>query len=161
MRWFLVALVFVIACNSKSSSSSSGAAAPSKLTLVEQGNETNKVNVEMAVPAGWQPDSSHPASWKIDGAFMLELVVIDPGGKDNASRLDHAIRMQFDKDAKVTRNDYPDGRAWIWETQPNGNLHARMFVPYAGGVVMGVAILTDKTKLDGVKAAFETLKVVP
>lgn len=158
MRWFLVALLFVISC-SKSSSSSSGSSGPSKLTLVDN-DPSNKVNVEMVVPASWHADSQ-PNSWKMEGAYMLTLVFIDLGGTDNASRLAHAINAQFDKDAKVTRNDYPDGRAWIWETQPNGHFHARMFIPTPHGVVMGVALFDDKSKLDGIKAAFETIKVVP
>jgi hypothetical protein len=163
MRWILVVALLISSCSSKSNSGSGSAAASaaSKFTLVEQGNEANKVNVEMAVPAAWQVDASQPRAWKMDGAYMLALVLVDAGGDDNASRLDRVIKMQFDKDAKVTRNDYPDGRAFIWETQPNGKLHARMFVPSAKGIVMGVAMGLDKTKLDGVKAAFETLKIVP
>lgn len=155
MRWFLLALVFVVGC-SKSSSSSG----PTKFTLTDV-DPKNKVNVEMVVPSSWKPDPSEPASFKMDGAFMLSLVFIDAGGTDNASRLDRVIKMQFDKDAKVTRNDYPDGRAWIWEPQQEGRVHARMFIPTSHGVVMGVSMLDDKSKLDGVKAAFETIKVVP
>ena len=158
MRWILVAVLCVVSCSKSPSSGSSG---PSKITVVESGNEKNKVNVEMAVPSAWHADSSRPTSWKMDGAFMLSLVLVDAGGDDSKARLDRVIKMQFDKDAKVTRNDYPDGRAWIWETQPNGGIHARMFVPSANGVLMGVAMLDDKTKLDGVKAAFETIKIVP
>src|SRR3569623_551744 len=126
MRWFLVALVFVLSC---SKSSSSGSGAPSKFTLVD--DQSNKVNVEMVVPGSWQPDSSLPAS----------------------------IKMQYENPTAPTRQDYPDGRVWI--AQPDGDrIHARMFVPGPKGVVMGFAMLTDKSKLDGVKAAFDTLKIV-
>lgn len=67
--------------------------------------------------------------------------------------------MQFGDMADATRNDYPDGRVWISQPQQNGNVHARMFVAYENGVAMGIAVLSDKSKLDGVKAAFETLRV--
>ena len=131
----------------------------SKFTLAEAGNESNKVTVEFAVPASWSPSSSGPQpSWKADGAAMLQLVVANAGGDDNATRIANVAKMQFEDQPAPTRTDYPDGRVWM--TQPDGNrIHARMFVPYAGGVVMGFAMLTDKSKLDGVKAAFETLKI--
>lgn len=131
----------------------------SKFTLAEAGNESNKVTVEFAVPASWSPSTSGPQpSWKTEGASMLQLVTVDAGGKDNATRIANAAKMQFENDPPPTRTEYPDGRVWM--TQPDGNrIHARMFVPYPGGVVMGFAMLTDKSKLDGVKAAFETIKI--
>ncbi len=130
----------------------------SKLTLTEAGDATNKVTVELSVPADWRTEPQEPASWKMDGARELSLAVVEPGGNDNATRVAKAIKMQYGDLAGATRNEYPDGRAWI--SRPEGdNTHARMFVPYAGGVVMGVAVLSDSAKLDGVKAAFETLKI--
>jgi len=154
MRWFLVALVFVLSC---SKSSSSGSGAPSKFTLVD--DPSNKVNVEMVVPGSWQTDSSMPASFKMDGAAILSLVYVDAGGKDTADRVQRVIKMQYENPTAPTRQDYPDGRVWI--AQPDGDrIHARMFVPGPKGVVMGFAMLTDKSKLDGVKAAFDTLKIV-
>lgn len=175
MRWILLVALVVVSCKSKSasdkggasSSSSSGAAESSsakggvsKFTLVEAGDDTNKVNVEMAVPSSWKVDDSIKGgpSWKLDGARMLSLVTISTGGHDAATRLDKAIKMQDLADG--ARTDYPDGRAWVTK-QDGANVHSRMFIPYAGGVVMGVSLLADKSKLDGVKAAFETLKVVP
>ena len=155
MRWFLVALVFVLSCSKSSSSGSSG---PSKFTLADS-DPTNKVNVEMAVPGSWTADSSMPASFKMDGAAMLALVYVDAGGKDTADRVQHVIKMQYENPTAPTLQDYPDGRVWI--AQPDGDhIHARMFVPGPKGIVMGVAMLTDKSKLDGVKAAFETIKIV-
>lgn len=173
MRWFhAAALVFAISCNSKKSApetsgagssattttaASSGKAGMSKFTVTEAGDDSNKVNVEFAVPSSWQTDSAGPApSWKMDGARMLSLATISPRGSDNAARVDKAIKQQDLADG--TRNDYPDGRVFV--SKPDGaNIHARMFVPYAGGVLMGIAVLSDKSKLDGVKAAFETIKI--
>jgi len=120
--------------------------------------EDSKVNVELAVPAGWSSAAADPPSWKMDGARMLSLAAVSPGGSDNASRVEKAIKMQYDDLGGAARAEYPDGRVWI--AHPEGaNVHARMFVPYAGGVVMGVAMLSDASKVDGVKAAFETLKI--
>ena len=132
----------------------------SKFTLTEAGDDTNKVTVELAVPAQWRTNSETPPSWKIDGARRLALAVVGPGGSDNAERVASAIKMQFSDLAGAARQDYPDGRVWI--AQPEGaNVHARMFVPYEGGVAMGIAMLSDASKVEGVKAAFETLKIAP
>ena len=131
----------------------------SKFALTVVG-EDHKVNVELAVPGGWSTDAADPPSWKLDGARLLSLAAVSPGGRDDASRVAAAIKMQYADLAGAVRADYPDGRVWI--AHPEGaNVHARMFVPYAGGVVMGVAMLSDASKVDGVKAAFETLKIAP
>ncbi len=131
----------------------------SKFTLTVVG-EDSKVNVELAVPGSWSSDAPDPPSWKMDGARMLSLAAVSSGGSDNASRVDKAIKMQYADLGGAARNDYPDGRVWI--AHPEGaNVHARMFVPYPDGVVMGVAMLSDASKVDGVKAAFETLKIAP
>lgn len=130
-------------------------------TLTEAGDDTNKVTVQFAAPADWKTDSAGPQpSWKADGLPTLQLVTIGPSGKDNATRVEKAIKAQFGGAAGATRNDYPDGRVWI--AQPQGSrIHARMFVPYASGVAMGFAMVADASKLDAVKAAFETLKIAP
>lgn len=131
----------------------------SKFALTVAGDDS-KVNVELAVPDGWSTDAAAPPSWKMAGARMLSLAAVSPGGRDDASRVDKAIKMQYGDLGGAARTDYPDGRVWI--AHPEGaNVHARMFVPYAGGVVMGVAMLSDASKVDGVKAAFETLKILP
>jgi len=69
--------------------------------------------------------------------------------------------MQYDEVGADERTDLPDGRVWIAH-QDGENLHARMFVPYPGGVVMRVAILgpDGAGALPEVRAAFETLRVV-
>lgn len=132
----------------------------SRFALTELGDDNNKVTVELAVPSSWQPGDAdaHNPSWKMDGARNLALATVGPRGSDAAARVEEAIKMNFDDPATATRNTYPDGRVWV--TEPDGaNLHARMFVPYAGGVVMGIALLSDKSKVDSVKAVYETLKI--
>jgi hypothetical protein len=130
----------------------------SKFTLSEAGDDSNKVTVELTVPGNWQSAGDNPPSWKMDGARMLSLAVVDPGGNDNAARVQDTIKMQYDDLTGATRNDYPDGRVWIAQKE-GAMVHARMFVPYAKGVVMGIAMLSDASKVDGAKAAFETLKI--
>lgn len=120
------------------------------------------VDVELAVPSGWSPDGSVPdPAWKRDGALMLSLAAIAPSGSDDEVRVRKAIRMQYDDVGADERTDLPDGRVWIAHREGD-NLHARMFVPYAGGVVMGVAILgpDGASALPEVRAAFDTLKIV-
>jgi hypothetical protein len=131
----------------------------SKFALTVVG-EDSKVNVEFAVPGGWTSSAADPPSWKMDGARLLSLAAVSPGGNDSTSRVAKAIKMQYADLAGAARAEYPDGRVWI--AHPEGqNVHARMFVPCAAGVVMGVAMLSDASKVDGVKAAFETLKLAP
>jgi len=132
----------------------------SKITLSEAGDDNNKVTVELGVPASWQagPADEHNPSWTMDGAKRLALATVGPRGSDDATRVEKAIKMNFDDPATATRAPYPDGRVWVTE-QEGANLHARMFVPYPGGVAMGIALLSDKSKLDSVKAVFETMKI--
>ncbi len=120
------------------------------------------VAVEFAVPAGWSADPSMPdPAWKRAGARLLSVVAVAPSGGDDEVRVRKAIRMQYDEVGADERTDLPDGRVWIAH-QDGENLHARMFVPYPGGVVMGVAILgpDGAGALPEVRAAFETLRVV-
>ena len=167
MRWLLVvASVAAISCKAKASEPSGGApsstevspdkAAASKFTLTEAGDETNKVTVELVVPSTWR--AAPAATFTADGAVMLSLANVSATGSDAASRVEKAIKRQFEDVASATRKDYPDGRVWFAQPQ-NENVHARMFVPYAGGVVMGIAVLSDKAKLEGVRSTFETLTI--
>lgn len=133
----------------------------SKFTLNVDGEPP--VAVTLAVPGGWSPDGSmaDPA-WKREGALMLSLVAVSPSGDDDAARVARAIKMQYDAVGADERTDLPDGRVWIAHREGE-NLHARMFVPYPGGVVMGVAILGAEGAgaLPEVRAAFETLTIAP
>ena len=161
-----------LACGSSKSSAPSGGAggaggappaAPGKapmhrFTLTIPGEPS--VTVELAVPAGWAPDTSGPEpAWKLDGVPMLMLAAISPTGDDDATRVRKAIRMQYGDDAG--RVDLSGGRVWM-QVQEGDNLHARIFVPYPGGVVMGVAMIGagGTGKLAEIRTAFETLTVV-
>lgn len=118
------------------------------------------VTVEFAVPAGWSPDTSgSDPAWQRAGALLLSVVAVSPSGDDEV-RMRKAIRMQYGEVADGERTDLGDGRVWI-ARQEGENLHARMFVPYAGGVVMGVAILgpDGAGALSEVRAAYDTLRV--
>ena len=131
----------------------------SKFTLNVDGEPP--VAVTLAVPGGWSLDGSmtDPA-WKREGALMLSLAAVSPSGDDDAARVARAIKMQYDAVADTERTELSGGRVWI-ARQEGENLHARMFVPYLGGVVMGVAILGAEGAgaLPEVRAAFETLAI--
>jgi hypothetical protein len=118
------------------------------------------VTVELAVPAGWKltPTADGP-QWGFDGALMLLLTAVSPRGDDDAARVDRAIQNQYREVAPGERTDLSGGRAWV-QRKDGDNVHARMFVPYAGGVVMGVAVLDagGAKRLSEVKAAFETIE---
>lgn len=176
MRWFII-VALVAGCGSSKSSapaagSGSAKAAPgaaaaqpgkassmTKFTLNVDGEPP--VAVELAVPSGWRADGGADPAWSRDGALMLSLAAVSPSGDDDAARVNRAIRMQYDTVGADERTDLPDGRVWIAHREGE-NLHARMFVPYPGGVVMGVAILGAEGAgaLPEVRAAFDTLKIV-
>lgn len=119
------------------------------------------VDVELTVPAHWElrPTADGP-QWRFEGALLCTVTAISPRGDDDAARVARAITMQYDDDAEADRVALSNGRVWV--ARPDGdNLHARMFVPYPGGVVMGVVILEGSAaaQLPAVKAAFETLAI--
>mgnify|MGYP001210283797 CR=1 FL=1 len=134
------------------------ASSMTKFTLNVDGEPP--VAVELAVPSGWRADGSPDPTWSREGALMLSLVAVSPSGDDDQARVNRAIRMQYDAVGADERTDLPDGRVWIAHREGE-NLHARMFVPYPGGVVMGVAILGAEGAgaLPEVRAAFETLTI--
>jgi hypothetical protein len=105
----------------------------SKFTLNVDGEPP--VAVTLAVPGGWSLDGSMPdPAWRRDGALMLSLAAVSPSGDDDAARVARAIKMQYDAVADTERTELSGGRVWI-ARQEGENLHARMFVPYPGGVV--------------------------
>lgn len=117
------------------------------------------VTVDFAVPAGWKPDpAGPPASWQVAGVPMVMLAAVSPLGDDEAARLARAISMQYGDGAGAERAELSGGRVWM--ARPDGdNLHARLFVPYANGVVMGVAFVSPGGPLAAIRAAFETIRV--
>jgi|GEM_PF-3097485 len=123
------------------------------------------VTVELTVPAGWAADATNSSSagpaWTLPGARTLSLLAISPRGDDDATRVGKAIRMQFSDLADGDRAELAAGRVWVAH-QDGDNIHARIFVPFAAGVVMGVAVLSEDAagKLPEIKAAFETIAIV-
>ena len=122
-----------------------------------------KVRVSMELPESWRdsvgPDGapSFTAPGLAGQKFGLAAAAAD--GEDPAARIEQVFKWQYEDGAGVTRAPLPDGR--LWASRVEGRItHARMFVPVAGGVVMGVAMLRDLTaaQLAEVRAAFETLR---
>lgn len=181
MRWVVV-VILVVACSSSkktdpgsAAGSASGAAASpaaadspakapamSKYSVMPVG-ETTPISVEVAIPSGWTVDSSSPdgPTFQIPGAEVRQLTInaLALGG-DAEARMAKAIRMQYDDAAGAERSELSGGRVWMVRRE-NVVDHARMFVPYDGGVVMGVAIVTHASadRLPAIKQAFETIAV--
>ncbi|MBK9035440.1 MAG: hypothetical protein IPL61_29985 [Myxococcales bacterium] len=180
MRWPLVVVASsLIACGSSkqaepgqagpaaapakgSATATPGKVTMSKFTLNVDGEPP--VAVELAVPAGWKADTSAAApdgpSWTTPGARLLMLAAIAPSGGDDEVRMRKAIRMQYDDGEGAERTELAGGRVWMVRTEGE-NLHARMFVPYERGVVMGVAMMAAdaSAQLPAIRAAFETLTI--
>lgn len=120
-----------------------------------------EVTVQFSPPASWATHAlfSRPGkpAWKLEGARMLSLVAIDTRGDDDAARVEAGIAQQFSDLSTVERTELPGGRVWTVRKEDDGGVHARLFVPFAQGVVMGVAQLDGTDALAGVKAAFETI----
>lgn len=143
----------------------SGSGTVSAMRTYTLTNDDGPVTVELAVPPSWTEDTAMSTPdgpvWKVAGARHLALAAVAPMGDDEV-RMRKAIRMQYGEDQSAAeRADLDGGRVWM-SRQEGDNLHARIFVPYPGGVVMGVAMLgpDGAGRLADVRAAFETLRVV-
>jgi hypothetical protein len=186
MRSALACSVLLVACGSSkpaepapSTSAVSGSAKPShaapaipsptkagSMTTYHLSNTGSDlpVTVEIAIPPAWTADpiaTPDAPMWKLAGARLLSLVAISPRGDDDATRVGKAIKMQYDDLTGAERVDLPDGRVWI-SARDGENQHARLFVPFADGVVMGVAILEVESagQLPAIRAVFDTIKIV-
>lgn len=111
-------------------------------------------------------DTSDPETptFQIQGAQVRQLAfaALTSLRGDAAERMATAIKLQFGDGAGAERHDFPDGRVWM-SGMKGTNLHARMFVPYEGGVLMGIALLGKDSgdRLPEIRSVFETIKVVP
>jgi hypothetical protein len=164
----LVAVLSVVACKSskKSEPAATGetaAGAMKTFTLNVTGGDA-PVKITADVPSGWSADTSDPdqVTFKVSGAANTDVafLAIAPG-RDPAKRLDKAIEMQFGGTPEAKREDLSDGRVWM--SGPLGeNTHARIFVPFDGGVVMGVVTQPKESadRLPEIRKVFETIKVV-
>lgn len=133
-------------------------------TIAGDGSETVKIQVE--IPASWTVDTSDPETpeFKINGAQVRHMAfsALTSLRGDAKEQLATAIELQFGDGAGAEREDLPDGRVWMSGTAGT-NLHARMFVPYEGGVLMAIALLAKGSggKLPEIRSVFETIKIVP
>lgn len=133
-------------------------------TIAGDGSDT--VKIQVAIPASWTADTSDPETprFKISGAQVRDLAFATKTSLrgDAKEQMATAIKHQFGDGAGTEREDLPDGRVWMSGTLGT-NLHARMFVPYEGGVLMAIALLAKDSggKLPEIRSVFETIKVVP
>ena len=169
----LVAALGVIACESSkksepatsSESGSAGGAASSSgeqtFTLTPTGGDM-PVKVTASIPSSWKVSKNgDDVSFNVgNGEAIVGLTAIAPNG-DAGERLTKAIKAQFGDSANAKREDLPDGRVWVSETDDK-NAHGRMFVPTDDAVVMGLAVLPPEqaSKLPEMRKVFETIKVV-
>ena len=176
LAWGLLVVALLLGCGCpKSSPSAAGsseaptggatsASEPAMTRFILNVDGEPPVTVALAVPAGWKPDTSSAApdgpSWNAPGSRLLMLAAVSPGGDDAEVRMRKAIRMQYGDADGAERVELGGGRVWVVRTEGD-NLHARMFVPYAHGVVMGVAMMAAdaRARLPDIRAAFETLTI--
>lgn len=158
----LVALALA-ACGSSGSSGPSSAPRARTYDLSVLG-ASEPVRVQVQLPATWKEtpgDRGEPwfALPGVDGA-LLTIAAVSPAGTAD-ERMAKAIKLQYGDAAGATRADLPGGRVWIVEHEGSRE-HARMFVPYADGVVMGAAMLEDPdgTRVPAIRAVFDTITIV-
>jgi hypothetical protein len=125
--------------------------------------DTAPISIEVAIPSDWIEDASSPEGpeFQIPGVEVRVLTInalLIRG--DAEARMAKAIRMQYADGADAERRDLSGGRVWMVRREKVVD-HARMFVPYDEGVVMGVAILTHASadRLPAIQQAFDTITV--
>lgn len=155
----LVAMVCVAACKSGSKSS------PQTFTLTSTGADLS-VKFTANIPSDWTIEKEPDAiNFKVPGIDRIlpcvSIVSISPHARSEAERFAKVIGYQFDSTPNAKREDLPDGRVWMSDVTDR-NVHARMFIPYEGGVVMGIAMCMKdaEKKLPEIRAVLETIKVV-
>lgn len=117
------------------------------------------VAVSLSIPSGWT-DGRDAGTFTVPGlggGSRVSLTALSLSG-GTAERVEAAIDAQFDE-GEAERTDLGGGRAWVQQVE-RARVHARVFVPYDGGVVMGVAILRTDTadRLPEIRGVFETLR---
>jgi hypothetical protein len=149
----LVALAVLAGCKSK------GEMVAKKYSLEPTGID-QPITVEISIPSTWKEDVDRDGpEFTIPGqdGGMVSLTAIGLSG-DTDETMKKAIALQYGADAKdAQRTDLPGGRVWMVRKERKFQ-HARVFVPFAGGVAMGVA-LVDDAQLPAIQKAFETLKL--
>lgn len=171
MRWLVLVLV---ACSSTkkadpgSESSRAAANPPAKAPAMHKYNvtpvgDTVPISIQVAIPSDWSEDTSSPdgPTFQIPGVEVRQLTInaLSLRG-DSDERMAKAISMQYDDGAGADRSNLSGGRVWMVRREKVVD-HARMFVPYDEGVVMGVAFLAHASadRLPAIKQAFDTITV--
>ena len=154
-RWIIITAFAVIACSGKSSSQD---IAMRTFKLVPANNASSApIDVTMALPGGWK-ESAEPSFVQFDvpevpSGSLVSLSMIELT-RTPAEQLRTAIELQGLTDGQ--RTDLSGGRVWI-QKATGPMVHGRVFVPYAGGVVMGVAMLPTPDQLPEIRKVFESL----
>ena len=134
----------------------------SSFKLVPANNSKSAaINLSMTVPSGWKADNASPSEIEIEvpGLAMGSRVAVSASELKGtpAEMMEKAIGAQGF--AAGDRTELSGGRVWAQKTTRMTD--ARVFVPYAGGVVIATALLRDTAKLAEIRKAFETLAVTP
>src|SRR5262245_14873405 len=165
-RWFVaitVTAVAVAACTGGGKSASPDKDSSMRTyKLVPANNPSSPpISVSLAVPSGWKENASNPSTVMFDvpglaSGSLVSLTAIELTGTP-AAQMTKAIDIQGLSDGQ--RSDLSGGRVWIQKTQ-GAIAHGRVFAPYAGGVVMAVALIQNGAdRLPDLRKVFETLTV--
>lgn len=179
-RWtLLLAIASAAACDSQSGSDSqasaqaagaggqpaSSAREPTVQTFTIAADGSDSVKIEIAIPATWTVDTSDPDApvFRIPGAqrHRLTFAALTSLRGDAKEQMATAIELQFGDGAGAKREDLPHGRVWVSEDEDR-QVHARLFVPYDGGVLMALVLLEKDSadELPEVRKVFETIEIV-
>ena len=118
------------------------------------------VAVTAEIPASWTEsvDATGSARFAVPGLGAFSKPAITAIA---SADLESTIRSQFGDDlARATRSDR-GGRTWIVATRATGHVHARLFAPVPGGVVIASVLLApaEASKLPEIERAFGTVRV--
>lgn len=160
---FVIAMVVAVGACAKASDTGAPGKAEMHTFKVLPAAATAPLTVEAAIPAGWSipdPASTSP-ELKVPGVDrgLISIAALSLSGTPE-ERMAAAIKAQYEDGAGVERTDLPDGRRWLQRVE-GSRLHARLFIPYGDGVVMGVALIPQAAadQLPAIRKVFETIKV--
>lgn len=131
-----------------------------KLVPANAASGAPPISISLQVPAGWKANAADASTLAFDvpglesGSRVSLAAIVVKGAP--AQAMSKAIDLQDLSDGQ--RSDLSGGRVWA-QKMDGDMLHARIFVPFTGGVAMGVARLHDPGKLPEIRAAFETMVV--
>lgn len=156
------------ACSKAADSGSSAASSSGKASKVQTykvlpAAAKDPITVEADIPSDWtvsNPSGNGPEI-KVPGVDrgMISIAALSLSGTPE-DRMKTAISAQYDDAAGAQRTDMPDGRVWMQRVEGT-RLHARLFIPYGDGIVMGVAMIPQAAaeQLPAIRKVFETIKV--